>query len=255
MHGNLKISIVTVSFNAAATIEATIKSVVDQTYDNIEYIIIDGGSTDGTVDIIRRYAPGGSQYGKHPNAVAHWVSEPDKGIYDAMNKGIAAATGDYIYFLGADDTLIHPDTIQQCSYIFQNGPNAIYYGNVQFKGTDVIYPKEIKSVYQLCLRNFSHQALFYPKEVYKNKNYDTSYKLWADYVYNLELYANRKFTYMNLLIAIFNLAGAGSVSVDRKFMETRTNLIKNLFGYKVATIMKLRYALSGLIHGFPNIRS
>ena len=84
----LKISIVTVSYNAAETIEQTISSVVNQTYENIEYIIIDGGSTDGTVDIIRKYE----------DRIAYWVSEPDKGIYDAMNKGIDVATGDYIYF-------------------------------------------------------------------------------------------------------------------------------------------------------------
>lgn len=96
MNNITKISIVTVSYNAVDTIEQTISSVVNQTYEDIEYIIIDGGSTDGTVDIIRKYE----------DRIAYWVSEPDKGIYDAMNKGIDVATGDYIYFLGADDRLI-----------------------------------------------------------------------------------------------------------------------------------------------------
>ena len=83
------ISIVTVSYNAVATIEQTILSVINQTYPNIEYIIIDGGSKDGTIDIIRKYA----------DQIAYWVSEPDEGIYDAMNKGIKIATGEWINFM------------------------------------------------------------------------------------------------------------------------------------------------------------
>ena len=81
MKNNPLISVVTVSYNAVLTIEQTILSVINQTYPHIEYIIIDGGSTDGTVDIIKKYA----------NRIAYWVSEPDKGIYDAMNKGIRTA--------------------------------------------------------------------------------------------------------------------------------------------------------------------
>ena len=83
------ISVVTVSYNAVLTIEQTILSVINQTYPNVEYIIIDGGSTDGTVDIIKKYA----------DKIAYWVSEPDKGIYDAMNKGGLKATGDLFSFL------------------------------------------------------------------------------------------------------------------------------------------------------------
>lgn len=90
---NSLISVITVSYNAVSTIEQTILSVINQTYSNIEYIIIDGGSTDGTIDIIRRYE----------DKIAYWVSEPDRGIYDAMNKGASKANGEYIAFLNSDD--------------------------------------------------------------------------------------------------------------------------------------------------------
>ncbi len=91
-----KVSIITVVYNAVATIEQTILSVVKQDYSNIEYIIVDGGSTDGTLDIVKKYE----------KKIALWLSEPDHGIYDAMNKGLTHATGDYIYYLGADDCLL-----------------------------------------------------------------------------------------------------------------------------------------------------
>lgn len=88
MENNPLISVVTVSYNAVSTIEQTILSVINQTYPNIEYVIIDGESTDGTVDVIKKYA----------DRITYWVSEPDKGIYDAMNKGMGISTGDFFNF-------------------------------------------------------------------------------------------------------------------------------------------------------------
>ena len=103
-----KISVVTVSYNAVTTIEETILSVVNQTYKNIEYIIIDGGSTDGTVDIIKKYA----------DRIDYWVSEPDKGIYDAMNKGIVKSTGEWIHFLNAGDVYLNTHILEDCIRCF-----------------------------------------------------------------------------------------------------------------------------------------
>ncbi|EKV25908.1 Glycosyltransferase [Caenispirillum salinarum AK4] len=97
------VSIVTVSFNSAATIGRTIDSVRAQTYPNIEFIVIDGGSTDGTVDIIRDNA----------DVISRWVSEPDAGIYDAMNKGVRQATGDWIHILNSDDFYADPDVLER----------------------------------------------------------------------------------------------------------------------------------------------
>lgn len=97
------ISVITVSYNAVLTIEQTILSVINQTYLNIEYIIIDGGSTDGTVNVIKKYA----------DKIAYWVSEPDKGIYDAMNKGIAYSHGEYCNFINAGDKFCSSSILKQ----------------------------------------------------------------------------------------------------------------------------------------------
>lgn len=99
----MKVSIITVAFNSARTIRETIESVISQNYPDIEYIVIDGGSTDGTVEIIKEFE----------SKITHWVSEPDRGIYDAMNKGIKIATGDVIGFLNSDDIYSQPDAISK----------------------------------------------------------------------------------------------------------------------------------------------
>lgn len=96
-----KISVITVCYNAVSSLEKTILSVLNQTYSNIEYIIIDGGSTDGSVDIIKKYI----------DRLAYWVSEPDNGVYDAMNKGVCAASGDWVNFMNAGDSFYCNETI------------------------------------------------------------------------------------------------------------------------------------------------
>jgi glycosyltransferase involved in cell wall biosynthesis len=111
------VSVITVVFNGAATIEHTIRSVVEQTYDNMEYIIIDGGSTDGTLDILRRYG----------NCIDYWVTEKDEGIYDAMNKGIARARGEYVGMLNADDYFSNPLALEKiASCILKNSADAVF---------------------------------------------------------------------------------------------------------------------------------
>ena len=118
----------TVSYNAAATIEDAIRSMLQQTYPHIEYIVIDGGSKDGTVDLLRRY----------DTQISHWVSEPDKGIYDAMNKGIALATGEYIGFLNADDFFANNDSVQKIvDHLLGKNTDAV------FSQLDIVDPSDL----------------------------------------------------------------------------------------------------------------
>ncbi len=114
------VSIITPSYNQAQFLEETIRSVISQDYAGIEYIIIDGGSTDGSVEIIRQYA----------SRVAHWVSEPDQGQADAINKGFQRATGDIVTWLNADDVYVTRDAIRLVVMAFQAHPHAdIVYGD------------------------------------------------------------------------------------------------------------------------------
>ena len=116
------ISVITVSFNSAATIEDTIKSVLCQTYKDLEYIIVDGGSTDGTIDIIKKYG----------DRISRWVSEKDRGIYDAMNKGISMATGDVIGFLNADDFYAGSSILSKVAGILDNTGADSCYGDLLY---------------------------------------------------------------------------------------------------------------------------
>ena len=113
----MKITIITVCYNADKVIEKTIQSVQKQTYSNIEYIVIDGGSSDRTLDIIMKYE----------KCISNWISEPDKGVFDAMNKGLDRANGDYVIFMNAGDYFADADVIEKvCNYIFHNTILLVY---------------------------------------------------------------------------------------------------------------------------------
>ncbi len=122
----MKVSIITVSFNAAETIEDTLKSVAAQTHPDIEHIVIDGGSMDGTLGIIERYAGG----------IATFISEPDKGIYDAMNKGLAYASGDVVGILNSDDTYADCDVVSDIVHLMQETGAAAAYADLQYVKRD-----------------------------------------------------------------------------------------------------------------------
>jgi glycosyltransferase involved in cell wall biosynthesis len=176
----LKVSIVTVCRNSEATIEDTLKSVSSQTYSNIEHIIIDGASSDGTLSVINQYK----------DRVAHIVSEPDKGIYDAMNKGIHLATGDVIGILNSDDYFEYPEAVADVMDRFKSQPEAdLVFGDVVF-----VKPDDLQKV----VRHYSsghfkswklrfgwmppHPATFIRKQAYQLAGpYSLDYKISSDY--------------------------------------------------------------------------
>lgn len=210
-----KITVVTVCFNAVNEIEKTILSVINQTYDNIEYIVIDGGSKDGTVDIIKKYS----------NYLTYWVSEPDKGIYDAMNKGIAAASGDYINFMNAGDTFVSNTTVDETRAIIEHDTDIIYgdyYILNRKKSPDPIYKKpliitKIITKYPIC-----HQATFSKLDYMKTHLFDISYKICADWNFFRKGFIenNLRFQYINIPICYFDCnAGMSHDNLDLLYKE------------------------------------
>lgn len=140
----MKISLITVTFNSDITLRDTIHSVLSQIYPNIEYIIIDGASKDNTVEIIKEYEP-------LFNGCMHWISEPDKGLYDAMNKGIRMATGDIVGIINSDDFYHRTDIISKVAEAFQDESVEAVYGDVRF-----VSPNNLdKTVRYYSSKNFS----------------------------------------------------------------------------------------------------
>ncbi len=214
------ITIITVSYNAVKTIAETINSVASQTYPNIEYIIIDGGSTDGTLQILSN----------NKCKISNWISEHDQGIYDAMNKGLKIANGEWCIFMGADDVFYNKYAIENMVQHFTD-KNNIYYGNVIMKTTKQIYPNKKLSAFKLCRKNICHQSIFYPKNIYKNYTYNLQYPIWADWLYNIQQYSRipHNFIYINSIVSIFNDNGA-SEKGDDAFLKDRWKIINTHMG-------------------------
>ncbi len=221
------VSVIIATYNCHATIEQTIQSVISQDFAGKELIIIDGGSTDGTREIIK----------KHDQAIAFWSSEPDRGVYDAFNKGIARARGEWLYFLGADDRFIDETVLGQ---IFARPlPGKMIYGNVLLEGTGPI--KRNNCVYdgkftklKLCLRNICHQAVFYHKSLFATLgNFDLQYPVLADYAFNLKAFAaeGTEPHYLETLIAVFWNEGISGHHTDGAFERDRPALIKQHCGF------------------------
>lgn len=203
------ISIVTVVYNNVNSLEATILSIINQTYKNIEYIIIDGGSTDGTVDVIKKYE----------DKIGYWISEPDNGLYYAMNKGLHLANGKWVNFMNSGDRLYNSTTIED---VFSRNTNdGVIYGDVifSFDGTNEVYVKASPLKYFWKGMQFVHQATFVSTSLMKKYPFDTKYKLIADYNSLYQIYLSGvDFHYINLPLCNF-LAGGLSDNNPKSIIE------------------------------------
>lgn len=213
------VTVITIVYNDYLHIEKTILSVLNQTYTNVEYIIVDGGSSDGTLDIIRKYE----------QAIDYWTSERDAGIYDAMNKGIILAAGTWINFMNSGDLFYENKTI---SAIIKNSmldlDLALIYGNTNRVSDNTLYLANIKKAPSdftlddlLMKMPICHQSIFFSLWSFKHLGlYDTSYKICADHDWLIKARLNNcKSKYLSFCISSYNMDGISSSSIFNRERE------------------------------------
>ena len=226
MNGNDRplVSIVTVVWNGAATLERTVKSVLEQTYPNIEYIIVDGASTDGTIDIIRKYE----------HRLARWVSEKDRGIYDAMNKGIALCTGEWVGLINADDWYV-PDTVQRV----MDAAAADHRVNIIHGDIWIHYPNGVKKLKRAKPNGFllkywemvlNHPSFFVRRNYYATHPFDAQMRVSGDHQWTLRAWLEdpRQFKQAAGPLANFSAGGASMVLPLRKALHEGEAMCRNL---------------------------
>ena len=212
------ISIITVVYNACSTLEATLKSVLSQDKELFEYWIIDGGSTDGSIEIIRKYE----------HQLAGWVSEPDKGIFDAMNKGVSRANGGWVYFLGADDTL-QPGLLKKI-HPHLTDPYKLVYGNVIFDDNQLF--RSTLNTRTLMQNTLNHQSAFYNHSLFNDFQYDQSLPIQADYELNLRTYIqNLPTKYVPLTVATYALGGNSAGATEKSIKEINAIRARHVNSY------------------------
>ena len=217
-----KVSIITPTYNAQNDIESCILSVANQSYKNIEHIIIDGLSTDKTLEIVKKYAK------KYSHIKI--ISERDKGIYDAMNKGIDLSSGSWIYFLGSDDLLFRDNVLEDV--FAKNDDHNLFdflYGDVMWGDTQRIYDGKFSTL-KLTKKNICHQAIFCRKELFsKFGKFDLTYKVLSDWAFNLKMFGldDVRKKYINIVVARYTIKGFSSYNADDLFMHNQISLIKD----------------------------
>ncbi len=242
------VSIITVVYNGEKYLKQTIQSVINQTYKNIEYIIIDGGSTDGTLDIIKKY----EEY------ISFWVSEPDKGLYDAMNKGIGIAKGELIGMINSDDWY-ELDAVETMINAYKDNPTkTIFHADrydVHENGNKTVkkfHPSEFKFKYYGM--TYNHPSMFITKEEYKKHLYNTNLRALADYQFILETFLRDSslLFYIEQPIVNYRLDGiSAQMSLNRALQEgfiarresglnILSNLISVMLRFTVSSLSKLK---------------
>jgi len=216
------ISIITVVFNGEKHLEQTIQSVLQQTYDNVEYIILDGGSTDGTCDIIKKYE----------NQIDYWVSGKDAGLYDAMNRGVKLVFGDFVNFLNADDTIYVKDAVENIVKHIDEMDNVFFSrAHVISETVSWFYPDmKVADMNKWLKWNLpNHQTMFFPKSFYKEHLYDTRLNIGADDDYKLFALNHKNVKFIDLTYVEFKRGGVSSNhrSVNLLIQRVKESYIKN----------------------------
>ena len=234
-------SIITITYNAERWLERTILSVLSQSYPNIEYILIDGASKDKTVEIIKQYESG----------IASWISEPDKGLYDAMNKGLKLATGDYVWFLNAGDTLYTADTVQRIVASLKKKvslPDVIYgetrivdaegrsLGMRRLKAPEKLTWKSFRMGMLVCHQSFITKRTIAPL-------YDLTYRYSADFDWCIRCMKQAKRIY-NTRMTLSNFLDGGVSTTQRKAsLKERYDIMCRYYGTVSTSLLHVWFAI------------
>jgi glycosyltransferase involved in cell wall biosynthesis len=246
---NPKVTVITVVYNNKNNFIKTISSVKSQNYNNIEYIVIDGNSKDGTLDVIKQ----------NENVISKWLSEPDKGIYDAMNKGIVLATGDYVWFLNGGDMIYSNDTLNE---VFSSEKNAdVYYGDTELVDDEgksygkrqlKTPPKNLSWKNMIDGMVVTHQSLIVNRNIIPA--YELKYKHCADIDWTIKiLKKSRKIINTHKIISRFLLGGYSRKNTIKSLFE-RISILKNHFNILYVFLNHIKLAFKFIIHIIKNRR-
>ncbi|MEL6813039.1 MAG: glycosyltransferase family 2 protein [Bacteroidota bacterium] len=227
-----KLSIITINYNDAEGLEKTMDSVFGQTFRDYEYIIIDGGSKDTSVQQIEAHAP----------KITHWVSEKDDGVFHAQNKGIMASTGEYLLFLNSGDVLDHANALTEF-ISHQDFQGDIIYGDYRFEDGEKVYADEL-TPYYFVKTSLPHQSTLFRRTVFDTMGlYDEKYKIAADRAFFIKCFMSGKISFQHIKypLTLFDLSG---LSNDPNFLEKKKEedeaLFKEYFGSEYENVMAQR---------------
>lgn len=232
---NPKISVVTVVYNSAALIENTVKSIINQSYSHIEYIVVDGGSTDGTIDILNRYKKN----------ISTLISEPDRGIYDAMNKGISLASGDFVVFINSGDKFSSDDILEK---IFSNSNAAqadVIYGDTDITDSEgnIIHSRRHRPPETLDWKSFKRGMLVCHQSFIARRNlidsYDLTYRYAADFDWCIRILKKSKSVHNSRQVISLFLEGGQTRKTIVPGLKERFRIMRHHYGLISATFWNI----------------
>jgi len=226
----IKISVITVSYNSVRTIEKTIKSVLDQTYPRVEYIVVDGNSRDGSSEIFDRYR----------DKIDVLISEPDRGIYDAMNKGISYVTGEWICFMNSNDCF-HDNKVLEEFFSTDHNEDIIYGYCIDPDTGKSIKPLSFDKFWKRV--PFNHQSAFVRAKYHRERPYDLRYRISSVYDFFYYWYGNGlKFKYIDRPVAIYNMLGISFYAFEWLWDYLRISM-KYSKGKRIRVILRFFYMI------------
>lgn len=236
-------SIITINRNNAEGLRKTMQSILTQDFDDYEYIIIDGASTDGSIDVIREFLA----MPEYTEKISYWVSEPDSGIYNAMNKGIRHATGEFVNMMNSGDTML-PEVLRRVAKIARKHKGEVLYGAVSCikdGQLDFVFGNGVKNLLSTAI---SHPSCFISIDLHKKHGlYDESYKIVADWDLLIKFYLEKvTFFYMDMIVADFDYSGISNTSPEllqseNDMVRKKYNLHKGTKYFELKNIIKLLF--------------